>query len=161
MKAAIIILTIAWWLQTTAGTPVWEHKLKAPRVEARVTKGFLLTPLAKDNVERAYSKWKTQQTIGFTLLPIGAAAIAGGGYMIYKGTSKLKSQMMVEKEENKTNDMVLVSTGVALAFLGLAISSGGLVLGIRGTVRRGKFCQGTHGVYVKTTTKAISIAYRF
>jgi hypothetical protein len=118
----------------------------------------------RDSAIARYNKYERMQKAGFALLPVGAGAIAGGSYMIYKGThnmvEKKKAETFMEKAE-KNNGVVLASAGAALAFLGLAITSGGLVLGVSGTVRKNKFHQGSHGIYLKTTTKAVAIVYRF
>jgi hypothetical protein len=154
--------------QARAGNPDWQSKIKVPSLKGYMNKDFQFgyTAPPKREIANSEARYKTQQTLGFTLVPLGAAAVAGGAYMIYKGTSKastikIGSENLVPKKEEKKNDLMLMSTGAALAFLGLAVTSGGLVLGITGTVRRNKFNQSTHGVYIKTSTKRISVTYRF
>jgi hypothetical protein len=175
MKAVnhtLLLLLVLCFLQSRAQNPqweknrMWEGKLKAPHVEIPADK-FRFNQGSVSRVKNPgadYNRYRKQQLIGFTMVPIGAGAMAGGSYMIYKGALHLQKKVpentFLEKAE-KNKGVVLASAGAALAFLGLAVTSGGLVLGVTGTVRKNKFRESTHGVYIKTTTKAVSLVYKF
>jgi hypothetical protein len=170
IKHILIGILMIVIIPANASNPIWETKIKAPRVTKPVNAVSFTSPIPSSIAFDKCRKYKGKQVAGFVLLPVSLGMMAGGGYLIYLGAKNIANNTNVGFEgvstEVSSKDKTYIGVGAGLAFAGAVLFPTGLVLGIKGGTNYNRDCRGSSGTaqrtfHLRPTGTGINMALKF
>ena len=150
MKAARfalwIVLLCSFLANANASAPVWMTQAQAPK-----TPSLLFKHPRKQAIDLC-REYKRKEIAGNVLMPIGACALGGGTYMIYKGSRNVVSQYNhavydYHTQPTSRHDVGLICGGSALFIAGVALAPGGFIMASVARVKYCKYCRAGGAMY--------------
>lgn len=167
MKFIHAITVIAFMLcfggKAHAGDPVWMTQAQTQPLPKT------LSLLFKHHNKQAIDlcrEYKRKIIIGNIMVPAGTCAIAGGVYMIYKGTYSMVSQYSrnwydYRNQPTSKHDVGFVCGGTALLVAGLAMLPGGAIMASVAKVKHCKYCRAGGAMYFTPSNTGLGLACNF